>query len=63
LKAVDDEFAVEGGNERYSRYMDDIVIGANSTEEALQQVARVQSALERVGLYPKYRQDANPSAR
>jgi hypothetical protein len=52
LKAVDDEFQDEGGQDRYSRYMDDIVIGANSNEEALGQVQRVQLALERVGLYP-----------
>ena len=32
--------------------MADIVIGAQSEDEALQQIRRVQVALERVGLYP-----------
>jgi hypothetical protein len=52
LKSVDDEFESEGSADRYSRYMDDIVIGANSQQEALGQIRRIQLALERVGLYP-----------
>jgi hypothetical protein len=52
LRVVDDEFRVEGEADRYSRFMDDIVVGAQTYEEALQQVRRVQTSLERVGLYP-----------
>lgn len=52
LGAVDDEFQVEGSTHRFSRYMDDIVIGANSHAEGQKYVARAQSALEKIGLYP-----------
>jgi hypothetical protein len=52
LRVVDDEFAAEGEADRYSRYMDDIVVGAKTYEQALQHVRRVQMSLERVGLYP-----------
>ena len=52
LQPVDQEFASEGEAERYSRYMDDIVIGADSRAEAFLLVARVQRALEKIGLYP-----------
>jgi hypothetical protein len=52
LKPVDDEFRAEGATQRYSRWVDDIVIGADSWQEALQQVRRAQTALERLGLYP-----------
>ncbi len=52
LRDVDAEFAVEGSEERYTRWMDDILIGANTRVEALQQVRRVQESLEPLGLYP-----------
>jgi hypothetical protein len=52
LEDVDAAFAQEGTDERYTRWMDDILIGASTREEALQQVRRVQEALEPLGLYP-----------
>jgi hypothetical protein len=52
LKVIDLEFEEEGRADRYSRFMDDIVIGADTESEALLLVQRVQFALERVGLYP-----------
>lgn len=52
LKPVDDEFALEGSANRYSRYMDDIVLGAHTREEGYSFVARAQRSLERIGLYP-----------
>ena len=52
LNPLDDAFEAEGNLKQYSRWMDDIVIGANSKEEALQKVQRVQDALEQLGLYP-----------
>jgi hypothetical protein len=52
LRPVDEAFAQEGSEERYTRWMDDIVIGARTRSEALQQVRRTQEALERLGLYP-----------
>ncbi len=52
LKPVDDEFDEEGRDERYSRYMDDVVIGADDMGQALRSVLRVQQAFERLGLYP-----------
>ncbi|MHB8539263.1 MAG: RNA-directed DNA polymerase [Candidatus Dormibacteria bacterium] len=52
LRTVDDAFLEEGSRNRYSRFMDDIVIGANSKEEATRFVARIQRAMERIGLYP-----------
>lgn len=52
LGLVDDAFVEEGKNNRFSRYMDDIVIGAMSREEGHRLVARAQRSLERLGLYP-----------
>ena len=52
LQPVDEEFSSEGGARRYSRYMDDIVIGVSSLADGYTAVARAQSALEKVGLYP-----------
>ena len=52
LRTVDDEFANEGSKNRFSRYMDDVVIGADSEKEALQFVHRIQRSMERIGLYP-----------
>jgi hypothetical protein len=52
LGAVDDEFQAEGSTHRFSRYMDDIVIGANSHAEGQRYVSRAQTALEKIGLYP-----------
>jgi hypothetical protein len=52
LKTLDDEFEKEGNTKRYSRWMDDIVIGADSPQEALQIIFRVQQGLEGLGLYP-----------
>jgi hypothetical protein len=52
LKVVDDEFDAEGRANRYSRWMDDIVIGVGSRNEALQIIRRIQFSLARLGLYP-----------
>ncbi len=52
LNPVDSEFDSEGQARQYSRWMDDIVIGAATPDEALRRVARAQGALERLGLYP-----------
>ena len=42
----------EGTAKRYSRWVDDVVIGGSSRQEALQQVPRAQGSLEELGLYP-----------
>ncbi|WP_261166982.1 RNA-directed DNA polymerase [Microbacterium sp. Marseille-Q6965] len=52
LKPVDDEFMELGTDGRYSRFMDDVLWGANSVEEAHRILARFQQRLEEVGLYP-----------
>lgn len=52
LHPVDREFETEGDENRYSRWVDDIIIGADSWSEALEQVSRVQSALEALDLHP-----------
>ena len=52
LRPVDAEFEAEGNNSQYSRWVDDIVIGADSRTEALTQIRRAQVALEGLGLYP-----------
>jgi hypothetical protein len=52
LRSLDDEFAFEGENDRYSRWVDDLVIGADTWDEALQIVRRIQMSLEAIGLYP-----------
>ena len=52
LGSVDDEFASEGENGAYSRYMDDMVLGASSREGGYRLIGRVQRALETIGLYP-----------
>ena len=63
LRTVDDEFLEEGSRNRYSRYMDDVVIGANSKEEAIRFVARIQRAMEQIGLYPNTAKTRIVSAR
>lgn len=52
LYGVDAEFQTEGTEGRYSRFMDDIVIGVSSEDEGLKIVSRFQIALHRLGLYP-----------
>lgn len=52
LQSVDEEFEVEGAADRYSRYMDDIVLGADTFEDGLRLVGRAQRSLEKIGLYP-----------
>ena len=52
LGPLDDEFSAEGANDRYSRWVDDVVIGADTWDEALRIVQRVQGSLEDLGLYP-----------
>lgn len=52
LAPFDEEFLAEGQTDRYSRWVDDVVIGADTWPEALQCVRRAQTGLERLGLYP-----------
>lgn len=52
LRDLDEEFRVEGDANRYSRWMDDVIVGAATREEAVVIVGRVQDALEKLGLYP-----------
>jgi hypothetical protein len=52
LGSLDDEFASEGSNDRYSRWVDDVVIGTDTWDESLRAVDRMQMALEAIGLYP-----------
>ncbi|MGH7929687.1 MAG: RNA-directed DNA polymerase [Candidatus Binatia bacterium] len=52
LRHVDIEFDNEGNGGRYSRYMDDILIGVKNIEEGERCIARLQLRLEALGLYP-----------
>ncbi len=52
LFQVDDEFEKEGNDGRYTRYMDDILIGVKSPEEGERCISRLQRGLESLGLYP-----------
>jgi hypothetical protein len=52
LLDVDKEFRREGEKGRYTRFMDDIVIGVASTREGENCIARWQLSLETLGLYP-----------
>lgn len=52
LKPIDDEFAALGEDGRYSRFMDDVIWGVGSVEEAHLILARFQQRLEALGLYP-----------
>lgn len=52
LGEVDHEFEKEGLAGGYSRFMDDITIGASSQSDGRSLVGRAQAALERIGLYP-----------
>jgi hypothetical protein len=49
---VDKEFDREGSAGRYTRYMDDILIGVKSTEVGERCISRLQRSLESLGLYP-----------
>jgi len=52
LLHVDEEFQREGEEARYSRFMDDILIGVASCEEGERCISRLQRRLESIGLYP-----------
>ena len=52
LLDVDKEFRGEGEKGRYTRYMDDIVIGVPSIREGEHCISRWQLSLETLGLYP-----------
>jgi len=52
LVGVDRFFDTEGEALLYSRFMDDFVIGAESIEMGHRLIARLQRALEPLGLYP-----------
>jgi hypothetical protein len=52
LLHVDQEFDGEGEEGRYTRYMDDILIGVVTPRDGEQCIARLQRSLESIGLYP-----------
>ncbi len=52
LRPLDEEFDSEGQDGRYTRWVDDIAVGADTWDEALRIVQRIQSTLEGIGLYP-----------
>lgn len=52
LTPLDEEFGPEGLDGRYTRHVDDIVVGVDSEDQGLGVIARVQAALEGLGLYP-----------
>ena len=52
LGEVDKVFQAEGEQQKYSRFMDDFAIGAESIEDGHRKVARLQHALEPLGLHP-----------
>lgn len=51
LKPLDQEFSIEGKSERYTRWVDDIVVGADDWPSALQIVRRIQNSLEGLDLF------------
>lgn len=52
LQHVDEEFEKEGKKGRYTRFMDDILIGVTSPEAGERCISRLQRSLESLGLYP-----------
>jgi hypothetical protein len=52
LAHVDKEFEEEGVAGRYTRYMDDILIGVPTVQEGEKCISRLQRSLETLGLYP-----------
>lgn len=52
LAPLDEAFAPEGKDGRYTRHVDDIVIGVRTRDEGLRAISRAQMALEGLGLYP-----------
>ena len=52
LQHVDEEFEKEGKKGRYTRFMDDILIGVTSPEVGERCISRLQRSLESLGLYP-----------
>lgn len=52
LLHVDEEFQAEGELNRYTRFMDDILIGVDSIERGEACISRLQRSLETIGLYP-----------
>ncbi len=52
LQHVDEEFETEGRSGRYTRFMDDILVGVKSEEVGARCIARLQLRLESLGLYP-----------
>lgn len=52
LQHVDKEFADEGARGRYTRYMDDILVGVSDRAAGERCISRLQRSLESLGLYP-----------
>lgn len=52
LSSLDHAFSTEGDAGRFTRWVDDIIVGADSWAEAHTVVKRIQLELEKLGLYP-----------
>ncbi len=52
LNPVDQQFSKEGAEGRYTRYMDDILVGVESLSDGEKAIAKWQRSLEVLGLYP-----------
>jgi hypothetical protein len=52
LLHVDQEFEQEGRSGRFTRFMDDIMVGVESTDSGEACISRLQRSLETLGLYP-----------
>lgn len=52
LQQVDEAFADEGAQGRYTRYMDDILVGVPNRAVGERCISRLQRSLESLGLYP-----------
>jgi hypothetical protein len=51
LHVIDEQFSAEGIQDRYCRWVDDIVIGTDSWPEAHKAISRLQHGLETIDLY------------
>jgi len=49
---VDKEFDIEGEEGRYTRFMDDVLLGVNTQNEGYEVLSRLQRTLHKHGLYP-----------
>ncbi|MFJ6280039.1 RNA-directed DNA polymerase [Arthrobacter subterraneus] len=52
LGPIDIAFDAEGESGKYTRYMDDILVGVKSFQGGISTIARLQMEMEHLGLYP-----------